>query len=190
MTIVSIWCRHAGDNIIGIGREIPWHIPSDSKRFRNLTLGCTLVTGRTTYETFSGRTLPDRKFIVLSENPEYEVSDKQNHKVISDIRKLKDYPEDLYVAGGAAVYKAFFGSAALRPDIAVDCVYGGKIKEGLEGKPAEVGECVKILHDKYFALPQKFELDGVTTTVWLKKGDFVRQDVVKKILNYLETEGK
>ena len=49
---------------------------------------------------------------------------------------------------------------------------------------------VAILEQKYFALPQQFELDDVTTTVWLKKGDFVEQSLVKKILQYLETEGK
>lgn len=190
MTIVSIWCRHYGDSIIGIGPDIPWYIPSDAKRFRNLTINNTLVVGKTTYETFPNRTLPNRKFVVLSDKPDYEVSDKQNHKVVTDINLLKDYPEDLYVSGGASVYKAFFTIEKIMPDVVVDCVYHGKMKEGLNGPIISVQPCVDVLEKKYFALPQKFELDDVVTTVWLKKGDFVEQETVKKILNYLQTEGK
>ena len=37
MTKIAIWCRHDGDNIIGIGPNIPWHISSDFKRFRRIT---------------------------------------------------------------------------------------------------------------------------------------------------------
>lgn len=190
MTIVTIWCRHKGDSIIGIGPDIPWFIPSDFKRFRNLTLGNTLVVGKTTYETFPNRTLPNRKFVVLSDKADYEVSDKQNHKLVTDINLLKDYPEDLYVSGGASVYKAFYTTEGVMPDVAVDCVYQGEMKEGLHGPIISVQPCVDVLEKKYFALPQKFELDNVITTVWLKKGDFVEQETVKKILNYLETEGK
>ena len=190
MTIVSIWCRHKGDSIIGIGPDIPWYIPSDAKRFRNLTIGNTLVVGKKTYETFPNHTLPNRKFIVLSDTADYEVSDKQNHKVITDIKLLEGYPEDLYVSGGASVYKAFFTIENIMPDVVVDCVYQGKMKDGLKGPEISVQPCVDVLEKKYFALPQKFELDDVITTVWLKKGSFVEQETVKKIVNYLEKEGK
>ena len=190
MTIVSIWCRHKNDSIIGIGPDIPWYIPSDAKRFRNLTINNTLVVGKITYETFPNRTLPNRKFIVLSDVADYEVSDKQNHKVVTDINVLKDYPEDLYISGGASVYKAFFTIPKLRPDIVVDCVYQGEMKEGLSGPKISVAPCVEVMEKEYFALPQKFELDNVITSIWLKKGDFVEQETVKKILNYMETEGK
>ncbi len=75
------------------------------------------------------------------------------------------------------------------PDIVVDCVYNGEITADTENL-INIDASVAVLEKKYFALPQKFELDNVVTTVWLKKGDFVEQSVVKKILNYLETEGK
>ena len=39
MTKTAIWCRHAGDNIIGIGAEIPWNIPSDSQKFWKMVEG-------------------------------------------------------------------------------------------------------------------------------------------------------
>lgn len=33
MTVVAMWCRHAGDDLIGIGDNIPWNVPSDTKHF-------------------------------------------------------------------------------------------------------------------------------------------------------------
>ena len=36
MTKVAMWCRHEADNLIGIGDDIPWHIPSDSRFFADL----------------------------------------------------------------------------------------------------------------------------------------------------------
>ena len=75
------------------------------------------------------------------------------------------------------------------PDIVVDCVYQGEIAPELTDL-INVNKSVEVLEQKYFALPQRFELDNVITTVWLKKGDFVEQSVVKNILTYLENEGK
>lgn len=190
MSIVSIWCRHEGDNVIGIGADIPWYIPSDAKRFRNLTLGQTLVVGDKTYESLPNRTLPNRKFIVLSKEADYKVSDDVNHKVVNDVTLLIDYPEDLYLSGGASVYRLFFTDKRLMPDIVVDCVYHGNIREGLQGPKIDVSASVAVLEKEYTPLPQTFELDNVVTTVWLKRKSFVEQSVVKRILSYLETEGK
>ena len=46
MTKVAIWCRHEADNLIGIGDDIPWHIPSDSRFFADVIAGQDVVLGR------------------------------------------------------------------------------------------------------------------------------------------------
>ena len=190
MAIISIWCRHHGDSIIGIGADIPWSIPSDMRRFRHLTVGNTLVAGKNTYESFPNRTLPNRKLLVVYPSADYEVSDPENHRVITDLAQLKDYPEDLYVVGGASIYHAFFHTGYLQPDIVVDCVYNGEINKSLQGTPVTVAACVEVLQQKYHRLPQTFELDNIVTAIWVKKGDFIPQAKIKKILDYMETEGK
>ena len=43
MTKVAIWCRHEADNLIGIGDDIPWHIPSDSRFFADVIAGQDVV---------------------------------------------------------------------------------------------------------------------------------------------------
>ena len=55
----------------GIGKQnqLPWHLPSDLKRFKKLTMGHHLVMGRKTYETI-GKPLPGRKMIVVISSEE------------------------------------------------------------------------------------------------------------------------
>lgn len=189
MTIVSIWCRHKGDNIIGAGLGLPWKIASDTRRFRNLTEGKIMVMGGRTYSGMPQKVLMGRKVIVLDNTHTIEVFDAENHIICDNVENLVDYPENLYVSGGAGVYAMFFNTPAIMPDVVVDCVYGGKISADAKDL-IDVNKSVAVLEQKYTALPQRFELDGVVTTVWLKKGDFVEQSVVKEILAYLETEGK
>lgn len=108
MTKVAIWCRHKGDNIIGIGPHIPWHVKSDFRRFRRITTGQALAAGQKTYESFPGRTLPDRRIFVLTPEENYEVSDPEKHFVVNDVRFFKDFEEDLYIVGGATIYKPVY----------------------------------------------------------------------------------
>ncbi len=51
--------------VIGCGENLPWHIPEDLRRFRELTSGHTLVMGRRTFFAI-GRPLPERRNLVVS----------------------------------------------------------------------------------------------------------------------------
>lgn len=55
--------------VIGLEGKIPWRIPEDLARFRELTYGHTLVMGRRTYESLPVRPLPGRRTIVVSSHP-------------------------------------------------------------------------------------------------------------------------
>jgi dihydrofolate reductase len=54
--------------VIGKDGEIPWHLPSDLKRFKAITWGHPIVMGRRTHESI-GRPLPGRLNVVLSGTP-------------------------------------------------------------------------------------------------------------------------
>lgn len=191
MTKVAVWCRHADDNIIGIGPNIPWKISSDFKRFRRITEGKNLIAGEKTYESFPNRTLPNRKIYVLTFNSKYKVSDEQNHFVVSDILEFADMDEELYIAGGASVYKAFMtGGEMLMPDIVVDSMYRGSLNPDLKGKKIDITDCINVLNEKYFRVSREYEEDDVVTTVWVKKGDFVDQSVIKHIFKAIENQGE
>lgn len=55
----------AENGVIGKGNGLPWHISSDLKRFRALTMGKPLIMGRKTFELI-GRALPGRETIIVS----------------------------------------------------------------------------------------------------------------------------
>ena len=184
---IAVWCRHKDDNIIGIGPNIPWRISSDFKRFRRLTEGQYLVAGERTYESFPNRTLPNRKIAVLTFNTDYEVSDPTAHKVVNDIKFFKDFEPDLYIVGGASIYKAFVtGSAKLVPDIIVDSMYCGDLNPELEGQPVDISACIEVMRKDYRQISQNYELDNVVTTVWVKKNSFIEQATLKHIIQAIE----
>ncbi|MFV1980180.1 MAG: dihydrofolate reductase [Rhodothermia bacterium] len=103
------------DRLIGNGTRLPWHIPEDLRRFKSLTLGHPLLMGRKTFESILvqfGKTLPDRRHIVLTRDP-----DRIQHPVAecfpsvdAALEALK-YETIVYISGGAAVYEAFLERA-------------------------------------------------------------------------------
>lgn len=63
--LISLIVAAAENGVIGKDNKLPWHLPDDLKRFKDLTKGKTIIMGRKTYESI-GRPLPDRRNIVLS----------------------------------------------------------------------------------------------------------------------------
>jgi dihydrofolate reductase len=93
------------NGIIGLEGNLPWHIPEDLKRFKELTLEKNVVMGKRTYESLKGP-LPNRENIVLSNNLEYVekgVILKRNFCEIMNY--IKEKPT--YIIGGEKIYKLF-----------------------------------------------------------------------------------
>jgi len=187
MTKVAIWCRHETDNLIGIGKNIPWRIPSDIRFFTDVVRGQNLVLGRKTYDAVPMEILSDSVVWVLTSDKDYEPRRQDKDMIITDIRRFKEFEADLYIGGGAAVYGAFFsGASKLLPDIVVDCVYGGKVNDNLTGERIVITSCIDVMKKKYIKLTSDYEKDGVKAALWVKKGEFVDQSVLKRLLVLLE----
>lgn len=62
---VAIVVAAAENGVIGRQGDLPWRLPGDLKRFKQLTIGHALIMGRKTYESI-GRPLPGRVSIVLT----------------------------------------------------------------------------------------------------------------------------
>jgi len=96
----------AENGVIGDGPDIPWRIPGEQAEFKALTLGHTLVMGRTTYESI-GRPLPGRTTIVLTRDPDWHAEGVLvAHDLDEALRLAADLPGEVMVAGGAQVYAA------------------------------------------------------------------------------------
>ena len=190
MTIAAVWFRHEKDNIIGIGPHIPWHVSSDFKRFRRITQGASIIAGQTTYESFPNRTLPNRKIYVLTFEASYQVSDKENHFVVTNIDYFKTLKDTLYISGGASVYKAFMTAGDdLMPSVVVDCMYTGILDVGLEGKPVDITPCIESLNTHYRQVSKDYTEDGIITRVYAHKSKPLDEAVLAHIINAIENKG-
>jgi dihydrofolate reductase len=68
LTLIAAVARNG---VIGVDNRLPWRLPADLKRFKESTLGHTVIMGRKTWESLpaSFRPLPGRTNIVVSRNP-------------------------------------------------------------------------------------------------------------------------
>lgn len=97
----------AVDQNWAIGREGDQlaYLREDLKRFRELTLGKTVILGRKTLATFpGGRPLKGRNNLILSTNPGFVV---EGATVVHSVAEaVAAAPTDAMVIGGASVYRA------------------------------------------------------------------------------------
>lgn len=59
----------ADNGVIGANGKLPWHLPDDLKRFKQVTMGKPVLMGRRTYLSI-GRALPGRRNLVLTRSPQ------------------------------------------------------------------------------------------------------------------------
>ena len=83
---------------------MPWVNKEDLLHFKNTTVNKTILMGSTTYRAI-GRPLPNRHTIVVSfdkfEDDRIEIRDD----LVEVINEYKEKGEDLYISGGASIYK-------------------------------------------------------------------------------------
>lgn len=60
----------ARNGVIGVRNGLPWHLSSDLKRFKALTMGQPIIMGRKTFDSI-GKPLPGRETIVVSRDAAY-----------------------------------------------------------------------------------------------------------------------
>jgi dihydrofolate reductase len=109
MTVGLIWAQSAG-GVIGRAGGIPWRLPEDQARFKQLTMGHTVVMGRLTWESLptTVRPLPGRRNVVLTSQTDY-VAD--GAEVVSTLEEaLTD--EETWVIGGEQIYALALAAAS------------------------------------------------------------------------------
>ena len=100
-TVGLIWAQSTS-GVIGCDNGIPWRLPEDQARFKDLTVGHTVVMGRLTWESLPAtvRPLPGRKNVVLTRQAEYMA---EGAHVVSTLQDA--LTDDLtWVIGGEQVY--------------------------------------------------------------------------------------
>ncbi|TFI56910.1 dihydrofolate reductase [Sphingomonas parva] len=67
---VVIVVARASNGVIGKDGTLPWHIPADLKRFKQVTGGTAMIMGRRTFDSLPGL-LPGRRHIVLTRDRDW-----------------------------------------------------------------------------------------------------------------------
>ena len=105
--MISIIVAVSEDWGIGKDNELLWHISEDLKRFKRLTSGNVVIMGKKTWESLPKKPLPNRKNIVLTDNP-HEIIDNAITAYSLDDSLAKCAPvEEIFIIGGGSIYRQF-----------------------------------------------------------------------------------
>lgn len=85
---------------------MPWDIKEEMQHFIRTTKGHTVVMGRKTFQSI-GKPLPKRTNIVLTNNTELKI---EGVTICNDFNWVinQSKKEDIFIIGGASIYKLFF----------------------------------------------------------------------------------
>ena len=104
MNIHLIWAQEK-DGGIGINNDLPWHISEDLKKFKKLTLNKPIIMGRNTWNSLPFKPLPKRRNVVLSSQ---SLNDVECYTSVENCLDGLANESDVFVIGGAQIYKAFY----------------------------------------------------------------------------------
>jgi dihydrofolate reductase len=104
---ITLVAAVARNGVIGADGGLPWHLPDDLRRFKELTMGHVLVMGRRTYESI-GHPLPGRTTVVVTRQPGWTAG-------ADEVIRARDVPgalelaleidEEVFVVGGGQIYE-------------------------------------------------------------------------------------
>lgn len=107
MAKLSLIVAMTESRVIGVNNHLPWNIPEDLKRFKQITLGHPIVMGRKTFESI-GRPLPKRSNIVITRDKSYRVEGAavcHSFEEALDWARKAEGAEEVFVIGGSEIFQ-------------------------------------------------------------------------------------
>lgn len=117
--IKSVIVAVSQNGVIGRDGDMPWHLSSDLKRFKRLTMGSPVIMGRKTFESI-GKPLPGRLNIVISRNYDWTADgvmrvgslDAAIELAVAHLESAEPEPEvpdapvadEIFIIGGGEIY--------------------------------------------------------------------------------------
>jgi len=112
--IISIISAVAENRVIGNKNALPWHLPADFKWFKENTMNKTIVMGFNTFKSIGAKPLPNRKNIILNNDPGFAAPENcfVAHSIDEVFKIIESDPvmnteQEVMICGGAFVYKQF-----------------------------------------------------------------------------------
>lgn len=106
----------ASNGVIGKDNDMPWHVSTDLKRFKTMTMGKPLIMGRKTFASI-GRPLPGRANIVVTRDPTFAAEgvavalDIDGALEMAQRIAAADEVDEIAVIGGGTIYNALWDRA-------------------------------------------------------------------------------
>lgn len=97
----------AKNGVIGKEGCLPWYLPAEMARFKEVTTGHPIIMGRKTHESID-RALPGRTNIVITRNKDFEA---EGCKIVGSLdeaierAKKSEGSDEIFVIGGEQIYK-------------------------------------------------------------------------------------
>ncbi len=114
--VVALVVAMADNRAIGLGGNLPWHLSSDMRYFRKITMGKPIVMGRLTFKSL-GRALPGRVNIVLTRDRDFVAPGAiMAHSLAEGLAQARRAAEEagvgeIMVIGGEDVFRAVLPQA-------------------------------------------------------------------------------
>lgn len=124
---INVIVAVSDNGVIGKDGKIPWKLSTDLARFKEITMGHTVIMGRKTFESI-GEPLPDRANVVISQSlidKEYAIHggfhDAPRYKALGNgliytnrfHMGLALRGEDVFIIGGQQIYDEIFKTPEL-----------------------------------------------------------------------------
>ena len=101
--MISLIVAASQNGIIGANNQLPWRLPADLKRFKQLTMGHPILMGRKTFESI-GKPLPGRTNIILSRRKELTCCGAMVVNTLEEALLYCENEKELFVIGGAEIF--------------------------------------------------------------------------------------
>ncbi len=99
----------ADNGVIGKDGDMPWHLPSDLRRFKSLTSGKPMIMGRKTFDSLPGL-LSGRRHIVLTRDRDWQADGAEVVYSVEEALRIANAPH-IAIIGGAEIYNLFLEKA-------------------------------------------------------------------------------
>ncbi len=105
---ISIIVAIAQNFAIGKNNELLFHLPNDLKRFKQITIGHPVIMGRNTLLSLPKGALPNRRNIVITDDPEEKFAGCEMVFSIEEAVQTVKNEEEAFIIGGGMIYRQFY----------------------------------------------------------------------------------
>lgn len=103
MPTLSLIAAVAQNGAIGLNNDLIYHLPNDLRRFKQLTIGHTIIMGRRTFESLPKGPLPQRRNIVISTTM-HTYDSVEVYPSLSSALQACEGDDEIFIIGGAMLY--------------------------------------------------------------------------------------